>query len=109
LKDMGLHIGIRPGIKWRRGAATRDSYPPCGGGTEWGVVQYGTAVPHRPTPTPLPSPQGGGEGFAASSNRISAAIGRGPLVYPTIKSENTSGERIFLMNRRTAAWSPLAR
>ena len=38
----------------------------------WGVVQYGTAVPHRTTPTPIPSPQGGGEEFAIRANRISA-------------------------------------
>jgi protein ImuA len=52
------------------GAAARDSLPPCGGGMGWGVVQYGTAVPHRTTPTPIPSPQGGGEEFATLANRI---------------------------------------
>jgi hypothetical protein len=41
----------------------------------WGVVQYGTAVPHRTTPTPLPSPQGGGEEFAMPANRILSAYG----------------------------------
>jgi hypothetical protein len=38
----------------------------------WGVVQYGTGVPHLSTPTPIPSPQGGGEEFAAPANRIFA-------------------------------------
>src|SRR5439155_7397754 len=37
------------------------SLPPCGGGSGWGVVQWGTTVPHRTTPAPNPSPQGGGE------------------------------------------------
>jgi hypothetical protein len=57
------------------GAVTRDSLPPCGGGMGWGVVQYGTAVPHRTTPTPIPSPQGGGEEFAIPANRICDAVG----------------------------------
>lgn len=39
-----------------------------------GGVQYGTAVPHLPTPTPIPSPQGGGEEYAASANRISTPL-----------------------------------
>src|SRR5713101_3997231 len=42
-----------------------DSLPPCGGGMGWGVVPWGTDVPHFSTPTPDPSPQGGAEEFAA--------------------------------------------
>jgi hypothetical protein len=34
----------------------------------WGVVQYGTAMPHLRTPTAIPAPQGGGEEFAALAN-----------------------------------------
>ena len=41
----------------RGGAA---SLPPCGGGSGWGVVPWGTEVPHLATPTPDPSPQGEG-------------------------------------------------
>jgi hypothetical protein len=59
-----------------RGAATRDSHPPCGGGMGWGVVQYGTAVRHRATP--IPSPQGGGEEFAAPANHILSLLAKGP-------------------------------
>jgi hypothetical protein len=57
------------GVELKFGVAARDSLPPCGGGMAWGVVQWGTAVPHLPTPTPIPSPQGGGEEFAAAANR----------------------------------------
>jgi len=56
------------------GSVRRDSLPPCGGGMGWGVVRWGTAVPHLPTPTPIPSPQGGGEEYAASANRISTPL-----------------------------------
>jgi L-cysteine S-thiosulfotransferase len=52
--------------------ATWDSLPPCGGGMGWGVVQDGTAVPHRTTP----SPQGGGEEFAIPANRSLASASR---------------------------------
>src|SRR6266849_2056550 len=38
-----------------------DSLPPCGGGSGWRVVPWGTGVPTGSTPTPDPSPQGGGE------------------------------------------------
>ena len=41
--------------------SARFSLPPCGGGSGWGVVPWGTDVSHLPTPTPAPSPQGGGE------------------------------------------------
>jgi branched-chain amino acid transport system permease protein len=64
LVPIGAKLGSR--------AATRDPRPPCGDGMGWGVVQYGTAVPHLPTSTPLPSPQGGGEEIAAAANRVSA-------------------------------------
>jgi len=53
------------GARLGGGRASCDSLPPCGGGSGWGVVPPGTAVPHPPTPTPNPSPQGGGEEFAA--------------------------------------------
>src|SRR5262249_12799245 len=43
-----------------------DSLPPCGGGSGWGVVPRGTAVPLGSTPTPDPSPQGRG-GVAAAT------------------------------------------
>src|SRR5262249_37740371 len=42
-----------------------DSLPPCGGGSGWGVVPRGTAVPLGSTPTPDPSPQDGGGAPAA--------------------------------------------
>ncbi|HEV3371424.1 MAG TPA: precorrin-3B synthase [Xanthobacteraceae bacterium] len=58
-----------------RGGA--DSLPPCGGGSGWGVVPWGTEVPHLATPTPDPSPQGGGEKLAASSRLKLAPRGLG--------------------------------
>jgi hypothetical protein len=59
----------------------------------WGVVQYGTAVPHLTTPTPIPSPQGGGEEFAAAANRKLAAFGFGAAVTPDSLSRAVSPYR----------------
>jgi tripartite-type tricarboxylate transporter receptor subunit TctC len=55
--------------------ATRDSLPPCGGGSGWRVAPRGTAVPHPPTPTPNPFPQGGGETSAGPLRRNLAPLG----------------------------------
>jgi acyl-CoA thioesterase-1 len=60
------------GSRLEFGGTAADSLPPCGGGLGWGVVPWGTEVPHRTTPTPNPSPQGGGEEIAAPS-RLSFA------------------------------------
>ena len=57
----------------------------------WGVVQDGTAVPHRPTPAPIPSPQGGGEEFAALANRtLKPAVPDAAWMDPRVKSAVTS-------------------
>jgi hypothetical protein len=56
----------------------------------WGVVQYGTAVPHLTTPTPIPSPQGGGEEFASLVNRILAPIAPVPATLLAIEVAETS-------------------
>jgi heme a synthase len=50
-------------------AAKSGSLSPCGGGTGWGGVRHGDAVPHLPTPTPDPSPQGGGEAWRCAVPR----------------------------------------
>src|SRR6516165_9723834 len=69
-----------------------DSLPPCGGGTGWGVVPWGTVVSLGSTPTqegrPLPSPQGGGEQSAATSNLNLAPM----RVAPT--AGNLEGRRL---------------
>src|SRR5258707_10880024 len=59
LRARGIHAGLPPPLWGRDGVG--------------GVVHYGTAVPHLPTPTP--SPQGGGEEFAAPANLNLTAIG----------------------------------
>jgi len=64
------------GAKIRFAGSANSSLPPCGGGMGWGVVQYGTAVPHRTTPTPIPAPQGGAESLVGPS-RLSLA----PMVW----------------------------
>jgi hypothetical protein len=49
-----------------RGGA--DSLPPCGGGSGWGVVPWGTEVTHHlATPPPPPPPPAGGGGPAAGA------------------------------------------
>jgi sortase A len=81
--------------KWGRvigaGLSHADFLPPCGGGSGWGVVPWGTRAPTGSTPTPDPSPQGGGETFVAPSSlylaRMRGRTGRGrrplPLSYAT--------------------------
>jgi len=54
----------------------------------WGVVPWGTEVPHLPTPTPDPSPQGGGEEHEATSN-LNLAPRSATLVYALPQSVNT--------------------
>ena len=58
----------------RFASAADSSPPPCGEGMGWGVVQCGTAVPHRTTPHPIPPPQGGRESLGAAPSPISAPI-----------------------------------
>jgi branched-chain amino acid transport system permease protein len=64
--------GVLPiGAKIQFAGVANSSPPPCGKGMGVGVVQFGTAVPHRTPPHPIPPPQGGRESPGARAGRIS--------------------------------------
>jgi alpha-D-ribose 1-methylphosphonate 5-triphosphate synthase subunit PhnL len=91
------------GAGLRLSAATRDPLPPCGGGMGWGLVQYGTALPHLTTPTPIPAPQGGGEEFAAPANPDSST--RSTELPPAL--ELTGVAKTFTMHLQGGLRMPL--
>jgi hypothetical protein len=81
--------------KFGCGHAQADSLPPCGGGLGWGVVPWGSEVPHLATPTPNPSPQGGGEGFAAKSRpvlRLASVVAMAVLLGMTLAACGRCGD-----------------
>src|SRR5216683_101419 len=73
-----IEIGCSRFRSTYRVAETRVYAVSAGGGSGWGVVMRGNAVPHLPTPTPDPSPQGGGEKRTAISHLNLAPMGACP-------------------------------